>query len=73
MADDLGDDATSLRQTASGFRHLAAQILGGDFRRRLLELALEYERRATRLERSGIERASVTADRSADAWDQAQG
>lgn len=73
MADDLGDDAARLRQTAAGFRHLAAQILGGAFRRRLLELALEYERRATRLERSGIERASITAGRSADARDQAQG
>jgi hypothetical protein len=72
MADDFGDDAASLRQTASGFRHLAAQILGGDFRRRLLKLALEYERRATRFERSRGERASVTADRSADGRDQAQ-
>ena len=51
MSDALALDALALRRKASGFRRLAADILGGDFRRRLLELALEYERRATQLDR----------------------
>jgi hypothetical protein len=51
MADDLVLDAETLRQKASAFRRLAAEIMGGEFRRSLLELALEYDRQALRLER----------------------
>jgi hypothetical protein len=42
---------------------LAAEILGGDFRRSLLELALEYDRQALRLERSRGLHARMATDR----------
>ena len=63
MADDLILDAETLRHRASAFRRLAAEILGGDFRRSLLELALEYDRRAMRLERSRGRHGSLAANR----------
>ncbi|MGC1409512.1 MAG: hypothetical protein WA864_11275 [Acetobacteraceae bacterium] len=63
MTDDLILDADTLRQKASAFRRLAAEILGGDFRRSLLELALEYDRRALRLERSRGVHATVPINR----------
>jgi len=44
--------ATLLRQ-ASGMRALAGGILDGEFRGRLLELALDYEHQAITLERTG--------------------
>jgi hypothetical protein len=40
----------TLRGQASGFRRLAGEILDGEFRGRLLELALDYEREAENLE-----------------------
>jgi hypothetical protein len=40
----------ALRKQASGFRQLAGEILDGEFRGRLLELALDYERQAENLE-----------------------
>lgn len=40
----------TLRKQASGFRQLAGEILDGEFRGRLLELALDYERQAEKLE-----------------------
>jgi hypothetical protein len=43
----------TLRKQASGFRQLAGEILDGEFRGRLLELALDYDRQAERLERDG--------------------
>ena len=50
MADnlELNVEAPSetLRRQASGFRRLAGEILDGEFRGRLLELALDYEREA---------------------------
>jgi hypothetical protein len=52
MADDIDLDAETLRQKASAFRQLAAELLGGDFRKRLLDLALDYDLRAARLERT---------------------
>jgi hypothetical protein len=42
-----------LRKQAWGMRELAGGILDGEFRGRLLELALDYERRAITLERIG--------------------
>jgi hypothetical protein len=59
MVGNLPTDAASLKTRASAFRRLAAGLLGGEFRRRLLELALEYERHAARLERREIRRASL--------------
>jgi hypothetical protein len=49
---DLNVDALgkTLRKQASGFRQLAGEILDGDFRGRLLELARDYDRQAERLE-----------------------
>jgi hypothetical protein len=63
MADDLILDAETLRQKASAFRRLAAEILGGDFRRSLLELALEYDRQAMRLARTIDRHASLATNR----------
>jgi hypothetical protein len=55
MADnlELNVEAPSetLRRQASGFRRLAGEILDGEFRGRLLELALDYEREAENPER----------------------
>jgi hypothetical protein len=39
----------SLKQQASGIRRLAGETLDGDFRRRLLELAQDYDRQAEKL------------------------
>jgi hypothetical protein len=39
----------TLAQRASGIRRLAGEILDGDFRRRLLELAQDYDRQAAKL------------------------
>lgn len=39
----------TLRKKASGIRQLAGKILEGEFRGRLLELALDYEHQAKRL------------------------
>ena len=36
----------SLRRQAAGFRRLASEIVGGDFRRRLLDLAADYDAQA---------------------------
>ena len=36
----------TLKKQASGFRRLAGEILDGEFRGRLLELAQDYEREA---------------------------
>ena len=41
----------TLRERASGMRKLAGKILDGDFRVRLLALALDYDRQAETLER----------------------
>jgi hypothetical protein len=45
IAANVMDFVTWQRQ-ASGFRQLAGEILDGEFRGRLLELALDYEREA---------------------------
>ena len=49
---DLNLDVLSrtLRKQASGFRQLASEILDGEFRGRLLELAEDYDRQAEKLE-----------------------
>jgi hypothetical protein len=49
---ELNVDALSktLKKQASGFRHLADESIEGEFRSRLLELALDYERQAKNLE-----------------------
>jgi hypothetical protein len=39
----------TLRKQASGFRQLADKILDGDFRSRLIELALDYDCQAAKL------------------------
>jgi hypothetical protein len=44
----------TLRKQASGFRQLAGEILDGEFRERLLELAIDYDRQADRLEHSDV-------------------
>jgi hypothetical protein len=65
MTDEHDLDAQALRQKASAFRRLAGEILDGDFRRRLLSLALDYDRRAARLDRRtghGGEHAATSAD-----------
>jgi hypothetical protein len=41
----------TLRRQASGMRRLAGDILDGDFRRGLLELARDYDRQAEGFER----------------------
>jgi hypothetical protein len=43
----------TLRKRASGMRELAGEILDGEFRGRLLELALDYDHQAITLERTG--------------------
>jgi hypothetical protein len=43
----------TLRKQASGMRELAGGILDGEFRGRLLELALDYEHQAITLARTG--------------------
>jgi hypothetical protein len=43
----------TLRKQASGMRELAGGILDGEFRGRLLGLALDYEYQAITLERTG--------------------
>lgn len=54
MADnvELNVEALSktLKKQASGFRQLADESLEGEFRSRLLELALDYERQAKNLQ-----------------------
>jgi hypothetical protein len=40
----------TLRKQASGFRQLARELLDGEFRSRLLELAGDYDRQAESLE-----------------------
>jgi hypothetical protein len=42
----------TFRRQASGMRRLAGDILDGDFRRGLLELARDYDRQADGFERS---------------------
>jgi hypothetical protein len=39
----------TLKKQASGFRHLADESIEGEFRSRLLELALDYDRQAENL------------------------
>jgi hypothetical protein len=41
---------TTFRNQASGLRHLAGQVLDDDFRSRLLEVALDYDHQAEKLE-----------------------
>ncbi len=48
---NVGALGKTLRKQASGFRQLAGGILDGDFRRSLLELALDYDCQAENLER----------------------
>jgi hypothetical protein len=67
MSDAVTIDALDLRRKASGLRRLAADILGGDFRWKLLELALEYERRARQLDRRIYHHGLSTADQGAGA------
>jgi hypothetical protein len=43
----------SLRKHATGFRQIAGEILDGDFRDRLLELAVDYDRQAESLDHVG--------------------
>jgi hypothetical protein len=55
MADNLELDVETLGKTlkdkASRFRQLASGILDGDFRRRLLDLAWDYDVQAATLQR----------------------
>ena len=57
MADYLESNfetiGATLRKKASGIRQLAGKILEGEFRGRLLELALDYEHQAITFERTG--------------------
>jgi hypothetical protein len=46
----------TLRKQASGFRQLADEILDGDFRSRLIELALDYDCQAEKLGRMDLSR-----------------
>jgi hypothetical protein len=39
-------NAETLRKQAAGFRRLASEVVGGDFRRRLLDLAADYDAQA---------------------------
>ena len=52
MADYLESNfetiGATLRMKASGIRQLAGKLLEGEFRGRLLELALDYEHQAKR-------------------------
>jgi hypothetical protein len=50
---NFGTMGATLRKHASGMRELAGEILDGEFRGRLLELALDYEHQAITLERTG--------------------
>jgi hypothetical protein len=53
MADYLELDVVTLSQTlkrqASGIRQIAGETLDGDFRRGLIELALDYDHQAEKL------------------------
>jgi hypothetical protein len=51
MVDDPELLVSDLRESASAFRRLASGMLPGDFEKSLIELAAEYEHRATRFER----------------------
>jgi hypothetical protein len=55
MADNIELNVATLskrlRKQASGFRRLAGEILDGDFRRNLLNLAMDYDAQAESLER----------------------
>ena len=54
MADNIELNVATLskrlRSQASGFRRLAGEILDGDFRRNLLNLAMDYDAQAETLE-----------------------
>jgi hypothetical protein len=49
--ENIRGDVVDLRKKAAALRRLARETFRDDFQRRLLELAVEYERKAETLER----------------------